>query len=553
MPGFSYYNRFEKTIAMKKLKSFLAPLFILTAFCSYAQQEFTLNTTPANLYATKALIDLPGLTGNPDAIIIAIPLGNTKTANPHPIGAWYYSGKWYVFNSDHAVMNTGLSFKVQYTASSGPDQFLHLVTQQNLGAEGTYIDNPALNNKPNAQFAIFQNHSPEIRMGSWLNQHEAKTGYSTTSGKWFITNINGQPLQKGAAYNIMIYQGGGTVIIENPGPIKTVPPTTTSDCKCPASLPPNGQATGDLLGMYPNPVVGKILGRSLSMAAPQTGQVLKWNGNEWSPSNDATFTPAAGSTGTEYIAGTGIAINGNELSAQNNEAIWNAFRLRGNVIAQTAPKTGQVLTFSGNSWYPANAAATFTTGIGLKLEESQLSALNTNPIWNASQLVGREIMTTAPTVGQVLKWGGGSWYPANETGISASTIYNNTVMLTGTSMFTLNPPGSGDYTLPGMLYIFNLTTAAKFLVSFNIPSVTQQCFGCGATDVILLLYVNGVVQQRFAWDITNGSSLLLSATHLLTLPAGTNKIELKAFATGPSITFGYTATQSTMIIQIIPQ
>ena len=269
------------------LKLILPAFFLLSVAASYAQQEFTLTTSAANIISAKALIDLPGLTGDTAAIIVATPLGNTKALNPNPIGAWYYSGKWNIFNSNFAPMAVGLTYKVQYFLTRGPNQFLHMATPQNLGSEGTYIDNPSLNNNPNAQFSFLQNHSPDVRTGYWLNRFEEKAGYSTAAGKWFITNIGGQAMQKGSFYNIVINTGGtGT------------PANPNGSCNCPTSLPPDGKATGDLSGTYPAPMVQKLLGRPLSNTPPNPGQVLKWNGTAWEPADDngsttSTTTSAA--------------------------------------------------------------------------------------------------------------------------------------------------------------------------------------------------------------------------------------------------------------------
>lgn len=212
----------------------IAGLMIILALTasSLNAQEFTLITTPANIISNKASVDLPGLTNNPQAIIVATPLGNTQTLNPHPIGAWYYANKWNIFNTDSAVMPQNAKFKIQFFLKPGVNQFLHQVTAENLGAEGSYIDNPALNNNPNAQVQILQNHAPDVRKPYNVNRFEAKAAYSSAAGRWYITNINGQPIGRGAAYNIVVAAGGSTG--SNPTDVKptennTAPTTPTGN------------------------------------------------------------------------------------------------------------------------------------------------------------------------------------------------------------------------------------------------------------------------------------------------------------------------------------
>lgn len=209
---------------------------MLTAFSNYAQ-EFILTTTTANTVSSRSSIDLPGLAGNPLAIIVATPVGDTERLNPHSIAAWYYNNKWNIFNTDHAVMPPGAKYKIQVFLKPDATHFLHVVTKENLWARGSNIDNPSLNQNPNAQVTIFQNHAPDNRP-YYFNRFEAKAAYDSATGKWSIKNVNGNPLYPNTAYNVVITSGGavGSNISQiSLTPIPTPTPVTTANQTIPTA------------------------------------------------------------------------------------------------------------------------------------------------------------------------------------------------------------------------------------------------------------------------------------------------------------------------------
>ncbi|MCF8465720.1 MAG: tail fiber domain-containing protein [Flavobacteriales bacterium] len=65
-------------------------------------------------------------------------------------------------------------------------------------------------------------------------------------------------------------------------------------------------ASGDLLGTYPSPTVRALRGVNVSQTLPSAGQVLKYNGSAWAPNADNNDI---------YTAGTGITVQGNIINS----------------------------------------------------------------------------------------------------------------------------------------------------------------------------------------------------------------------------------------------
>jgi hypothetical protein len=279
--------------ALKNIGGFIF-LIILTVTVNYGQQQFTHTVSVQSRYcnSTCSLLDNPGLNNNPLAIILVTPVPvNGVNLNPHPIGAYFVDGKkWSIINADAVAIPVGAKFNVEYYPNPNPNQFVYVIPQQGVTP---YINHPGLNGYPRAKIRFFPTQSPR---GAYFNPNEAKIQYDPAASKWAVANLNNTPVKTETAYNIVIDSSGVTTtdLTKLPDPNPRTPVTSTivkppetgtneAACNCPASLPPSGNAGGDLGGNYPDPTVQKITGRPVSSAAPRVGETLRWNGSSWEP------------------------------------------------------------------------------------------------------------------------------------------------------------------------------------------------------------------------------------------------------------------------------
>ncbi|HEX2901755.1 MAG TPA: hypothetical protein VHS96_18735, partial [Bacteroidia bacterium] len=148
----------------------------------------------------------------------------------------------------------------------------------------------------------------------------------------------------------------------------------------------------------------KLQGWALSGTAPAANQVLKWRNNAWIPANDSSAT---------YKGGLGILVRRDSIFAKNDSAIWNATKLRGRAISANVPATNQVLKWRNNAWIPANdSSVTYKAGTGIAIRQDSIFAQSGSAIWNASKLQGFAVADSAPASQQVLKFLDGKWKPA---------------------------------------------------------------------------------------------------------------------------------------------
>ncbi|MBN1667357.1 MAG: hypothetical protein JW862_09715 [Anaerolineales bacterium] len=174
-------------------------------------EETLLHTTTAdNTNNHVSRIDDERINGNPNAILTVTPSRSPECAlypSPHPIGVYYFSGSWYIFNQDLTVMPEGIDFNIQIPPLESA-AFTHVATSANIVEDViTVIDHPAVNGKPLVAPQVTANWNPG-GWGGFYNDHPIGVVYYEPAERWGIYNQDLKDMPIGAAFNVFVPPAG---------------------------------------------------------------------------------------------------------------------------------------------------------------------------------------------------------------------------------------------------------------------------------------------------------------------------------------------------------
>ncbi len=272
--------------------------------------------------------------------------------------------------------------------------------------------------------------------------------------------------------------------------------TNTGDVNAADDITNTTTAAGDLSGTYPNPSVNKIKGVNVSATAPTNGQALKYNSasTQWEPStdNNTAYTAGAGiSVASNVIINTGDVNTADDITNSTTAAgdlsgtypSPSVNKIKGVSVSATAPTNGQALKYNSatTQWEPStdnNSGGTVTSitaGTGLSggtiTGSGNISAQNTTALWNANQLQGRNVVSTAPTNGQILKYDtvATQWVPSTDNN-SGGTV---TSIIAGTGLSGGTITGTGTISAQNTTALWNANQLQGTTVAVTAPTTGQ--------------------------------------------------------------------------------
>jgi hypothetical protein len=186
-----------------------------------------------------SVLDEPSINGNPNAFLVLTPYYNPHNVlTDHNYGFWYNTttNRWEIFCEDVSdiPINAAFNVLIQPYETGHTIVFRHEATPASNAyySNGTLIDHPLLNNKPNASFVLTHYWgAPGYPNSFVVVDHTLNTWYSSSYNKWVIGNEDGSAMEDNAVFNIVVPTATATAdISENnlasvslyPNPVKDI-------------------------------------------------------------------------------------------------------------------------------------------------------------------------------------------------------------------------------------------------------------------------------------------------------------------------------------------
>ena len=137
---------------------------------------------------------------NPNVLLLVTPnWAPHQVYDKSPVGVWYHSGHWSIFNQDRTAIPNGASFNVYAISRNVYGTSLHIASKLNSRGDYTDLNNKVTNNNPNAVVFITANWAPY----HVYNNHN--TGVWYHNGRWSIFNQDYARIPNRAAFDVLAF------------------------------------------------------------------------------------------------------------------------------------------------------------------------------------------------------------------------------------------------------------------------------------------------------------------------------------------------------------
>lgn len=171
---------------------------------------FVHKSDSGNISTNLTYFDNPLISRDDNAFIFALhnwnPFGSGTFIHNKVLGVYrYVDNTWGIFNQDQTAMPANAYFNVAFAPNDG-SAFLHSTESGNITANYTTIDNPLLNNKPDARILVQQ------RYISSYNNKNVGVWYKASENKWTIFNEDVSSMQTGKHFNVWLVDSSKSFI-----------------------------------------------------------------------------------------------------------------------------------------------------------------------------------------------------------------------------------------------------------------------------------------------------------------------------------------------------